>query len=65
MRRQREDELARKLRPELFLEPVAGLDSLRVEALQVRSEEPCSSMSRLLGKDVHLGLYIGGRTPLA
>lgn len=65
MRRQREDELARELRPELFLEPVARLDSLRVEALQVRSEEPCSPMSRLLGQDVHLVPYIGGPTPLA
>ena len=65
MRGEREDELACELVAQPLLEPLLGRKGLRVEALQVRSEEPYSPMSRLLGKDVHLDLYIGGPTPLA
>ena len=48
MRGKRKDELARELAPEAFLEPLARLDSLRIEAFQVCSEEPSPPLSRLL-----------------
>jgi hypothetical protein len=49
VRRKRKDELARELVPEAFLEPLARLDSLRIEAFQVCNEEPCTPLSPLLG----------------
>jgi hypothetical protein len=48
VRGKRKDELARELTPEAFLEPLARLDSLRIEALQVRNEEPRPPLSHLL-----------------
>jgi len=48
VRGKRKDELARELTPEAFLEPLARLDSLRIEALQMCNEEPCSPLSHLL-----------------
>ena len=49
VRGKREDELARELTPEAFLEPLARLDSLRIEAFQVCNEEPRPPLSGLLG----------------
>ena len=49
MRGKRKDELARELVPEAFLEPLARLDSLRIEACQVCNEEPRPPLSRLPG----------------
>jgi hypothetical protein len=40
VRGKRKDELTRELVPEAFLEPLARLDSLRIEAFQVCNEEP-------------------------
>jgi hypothetical protein len=48
VRSKRKNELARELTPEAFLEPLARLDSLRIEAFQVRNEEPCPPLSHLL-----------------
>jgi len=48
VRGKRKDELARELTPEAFLEPLARLDSLRIEALQMCNEEPCPPLSHLL-----------------
>jgi hypothetical protein len=48
VRGKRKDELARELTPEAFLEPLARLDSLRIEAFQVCNEEPCPPLSHLL-----------------
>ena len=53
MRRKREDELARELVPELPLEPFARRERPRIEALQVRGEEPCSPPSPILGQNGH------------
>jgi len=48
VRGKRKDELARELAPEAFLEPLARLDRLWIEAFQVRNKEPCPPLSRLL-----------------
>jgi hypothetical protein len=49
VRSKRKNELARELTPEAFLEPLARLDSLRIEAFQMCDEEPRSPLSPLLG----------------
>ena len=49
MRGKRKDELAREIAPQAFLEPLARLDSLRIEAFQVCNEEPRPPLSGLLG----------------
>jgi hypothetical protein len=49
VRGKRKDELARELAPQAFLEPLARLDSLRIEAFQVCNEEPRPPLSGLLG----------------
>ena len=65
MRRQREDELVRELDAESFVESLTRRDGPRIEALQVRSEQACASVTRLLGQDAHLDYVYRGTEPLS